>query len=469
MSAQTSLHEKRSLFEAQIPEPLRSGVRVLGCQHKEWRVAVPGSKSLTNRAIVLSALAGRAIQIHAPLLADDTWWGFLALQQLGFQLDVSRLPQTISLRPPQISKASKVTDPRGQQIHVGQAGTLGRFLPAVLLNWKKVYPEAAQTRFQVSAHDQLARRPLTPLLQALVALGGRVGSEGSQAFPLMVEVSQLRGHCRIDGSQSGQFLSGLLIAAAGSRNECWITRYNGLVQPDYVRMTLQMLGEFGARIDADAELNQLHVHAQEWTPPQSYTVEADASTACYYAALACVLGVDVHVENLGSQTLQPDFEFIRLLQQFGFQVDIRERSFSVYGSRGRTGGADTLALDLSHCSDQALTVGVMAIITGVPVSVRGIAHIRHHESDRIASFCRNCSALGIAVDERLDGFVVRSRVRADELHGDWPTHHDHRFALSGLVLSAWAHGVRVLEPQCMQKTAPSFVAHLQSLGVSLRG
>ncbi|MEN9810760.1 MAG: hypothetical protein RLZZ488_2327 [Pseudomonadota bacterium] len=467
MSAADGLHDKRVLFEAQIPVPLRKSVRVLGCAQREWRVSVTGSKSFTNRAIVLAALAGRAIRIHAPLLADDTWWGFLALQQLGFRLDVSRLPEACLVRPPAESKAShnSASVANGVQIHVGQAGTLARFLPAVLLNWNRVYPDSSINRFQLSAHEQLARRPLTPILDALRELGARIEEQDAKVFPLSLGVSRLSGYCRIDGSQSGQFLSGLLLAAAGSRNEVRIIRLNHLVQPDYVRMTLQMLREFGAQIDADVSLEKFTVHAGEWTPPADYTVEADASTACYYAALACVLKVDLHVGNLGSNTLQPDFEFIRLLEKFGYSVEVQTSQFSVYGTRGRSATAPLLQLDLSRCSDQALTVGVMSLVTGVPVEVSGIAHIRHHESDRIAAFCQNCSALGIPVEERKDGFAVRAQLKAEQVVGSWPTHHDHRFALSGLVFAAWARGVRVEEPQCMQKTAPAFMAHLQHFGV----
>lgn len=465
MSAADVLHDKRALFEAQIPATLRKSARVLGCVQREWRVSVTGSKSFTNRAIVLAALAGRTIRIHAPLLADDTWWGFLALQQLGFRLDLSRLPESCLVRPPAESTQKSAVNPNGVQIHVGQAGTLARFLPSVLLNWQRVYPGSSINRFQISAHEQLARRPLAPILDALKELGARIEEHEENVFPLSMTVSSLSGYCRIDGSQSGQFLSGLLLAAAGSRNEVRIIRLNHLVQPDYVRMTLQMLREFGAQINADVSLEKFTVHAGEWTPPAEYTVEADASTACYYAALACVLKVDLHVGNLGSNTLQPDFEFIRLLEKFGYSVEVQTSQFSVYGTRGRSATASLLQLDLSRCSDQALTVGVMSLVTGVPVEVSGIAHIRHHESDRIAAFCQNCTALGIPVEERKDGLIVRAQFRPEQVAGSWPTHHDHRFALSGVVLAAWARGVRVEDPQCMQKTAPAFVAHLQQLGV----
>jgi 3-phosphoshikimate 1-carboxyvinyltransferase len=473
VSSNPTLHEKKSLFEANIPDALKQSLRVVGCTRSVWNVAVPGSKSMTNRAIVLGAMTGRSLQLQSPLLADDTWWGFLALEQLGFRLDLSDLPNSVRVQPPQTAKGKIQNDRHAALIHVGQAGTLGRFIPAVLLNWKRIYPDSQLTHFMVTAHDQLARRPLAPLLSALTELNGKVesdvaaipGSGDPKSFPLSVFVSDLRGACRVDSSSSGQFLSGVLMAAAGSRNDCMVTRSRSLVQPDYVRMTIRMLETFGVRLSCDRELNQIHIHPGEWTPPRAYTIEADASTACYYAALACVLKADVHIENLGLATLQPDFEFFSILEKFGFAVEVTEHGVKVYGSRGFSEGQSSLSLDLSRCSDQALTVGVMSVVTRRPVEVRGVAHIRHHESDRIKYFCQNCLSLGLEVSEFPDGFRVNSQRIADGLQGEWPTHHDHRFALSGLVLSAWAPGVCVLEPQCMQKTAPSLVAHLSSLGL----
>lgn len=465
MDTRSNLHEVRSLFEAQLPEQLKQGLRVAGCTQKKWRVSIPGSKSVTNRAVVLAMLSGKPLTLEAPLLADDTWWGFLALNQLGFELDLREMPRSIGIRPPQPARKKSPHDAQSVLVHVGQAGTLGRFLPAALLNWQRVYPDSNLRSFVVTADEQLARRPLSPLISALRELGGSFEVSDGKAFPLSVSVSSLRGHCRVDSSTSGQFLSGVLLAAAGSRYHCQISRSEKLVQPDYVRMTLQMLADFGARVDVDTGFEKFTVHNAEWNPPSLYRVEADASTACYYAALACVLGVDVEVENLGSSTVQPDFEFISILRQFGFDVEVQHHAFRVTGSRGRVKSTSALKLDLSRCSDQALTVGVMGIITGVPVEVHGVAHIRHHESDRIGSFCSNCRSLGIEVDELPDGFRVRSSVSANLLTGDWPTHNDHRFALSGIVLSAWASKVRVLHPACMQKTAPAFVAQLQSLGV----
>jgi 3-phosphoshikimate 1-carboxyvinyltransferase len=448
----------KALFEPSLPAHLARSLRVEGCSSRSWSLRVPGSKSVTNRALVLAGLAGRPIEILSPLLADDTWWGFSALEELGFDLDVSQLLRRVSIG------ACVLTDKKTATIHLGQAGTLARFLPALLLNWKKVQPHSDIESFILDADPQLKRRPLSPLLVALRALGADIESD---FLPLELRPTALKGQVSIDGSQSGQFVSGLLLAAAGARQAIRMTRTQGLVQPDYVRITVAMLREFGVHVEHDTELRNFSVGANEWNPPSVYVVEADASTACYFLALACVLGLELHIENLGSSTLQPDFQFLEVLKKFGFAVHWNNHScgVAVAAEFSSKTNSSLLHLDMSACSDQAITAGVMALCTGRAVHVSGVAHIRQHESDRIAAFCANTRALGIEVQENLDGFVVPAGTRASELAGDWPTHTDHRFALAGIVLAACAPQLSVLEPECMKKTAPHFIDQLGKLGL----
>lgn len=453
-----SVRGLESLFEPQIPPAFAQSIRVAGCVSKVWSLRVSGSKSVTNRALVLAALSGKSLEILSPLLSDDTWWGFCALETLGFSLDVSGLPEKVIVHPPQPRTARD-----GVSLYVGQAGTLARFLPAVLLNWNRLHPQAPVAAFHLEADPQLMRRPLSPLVGALRQWGGHIRGE---SLPLQISPSELQGDCTIDGSQSGQFLSGLLLTAAGAGHACRIERTRTLVQPDYVRITIAMLKDFGVHIESDNALTKFSIQQKhQWNSPESYSIEADASTACYFAALASVLGVNLKVENMGSDTLQPDFQFITLLRHFGFSVAVSPRSFEVCGAVGEQKYSDELHLDMSACSDQALTAGVMALCTGRGVRVSGVAHIRHHESDRIAAFCANCALLGVEVEEYADGFRVPSGVSARQLRGVWPTHGDHRFALAGLVLTACASSVKVHDAACMKKTAPHFVRQLSECGV----
>jgi 3-phosphoshikimate 1-carboxyvinyltransferase len=455
------LSQTKALFEPSVPKQLAQSLRVEGCSSRTWKLSVPGSKSVTNRALVLAGLSAQPIELCSPLLADDTWWGFCALEKLGFDFDLSQFPQRVRIAPPQ----APGNGIQNISLHLGQAGTLARFLPALLLNWQTLYPNVPIDRFTLDADAQLQRRPLTPLLEALRSLGARIEFDH---LPLQIQSSPLQGQTQIDGSQSGQFLSGLLLAAAGSRRQCRISRVNNLVQPDYVRITLAMLNEFGADVVHDNDLHEFSIEAKTWRPPESYSVEADASTACYFIALACVLGAELSIENLGSKTLQPDFQFLEILKSFGFPVYWKEFSCGVGAAVPRLPSAESsmLHLDMSACSDQAITAGVVALCTGQGVRVSGVAHIRHHESNRIAAFCANARALGVAVQEFEDGFLVPGGTKVEHLHGVWPTHHDHRFALAGLVLAACAPQLSVLNVECMKKTAPHALAHLMGIGFS---
>jgi len=447
------------LFSPQIPPQLSQFLYVSQLpEQKTWAVNVSPSKSVTNRAIVLSAMSSKPIELNGPLLADDTWWGLTALESLGFALDLSALPEKIKLYPPNRFSTRECVD-----LHVGQAGTLARFLPAALLNWNVSHPQAQVQQFKLTADPQMMKRPLLPLLNGLKEWGAHIPSIH---WPVELRPSQLSGTCRIDGSQSGQFLSGLLLAAAGSGQHCSIERFNHLVQPDYVRITLSMLADFGIEVVHDAEFVHFSVPAQKLNPPKSYTIEADASTACYFAALACVLGRELNVLNLGSATLQPDFQFFEFLKQFFCQVSTRAQSCNVIGvsSERELPNDAPLSLDLTHCSDQAITVGVLALCTRKSVRVTGVAHIRHHESDRIASFCKNCHELGVAAVEYPDGFHVPVGIHPQKLSGVWKTHNDHRFALAGVVLAACAPNVAVENVGCMKKTAPDFIQKLSALG-----
>lgn len=457
-----NLDSRANEFAPQIPEPLARRLRI-GHAPKQtsWSVRVSSSKSATNRATVLAAMSSTPVEIVGPLLADDTWWGLKALEAFGFVLDVSTLPAKIRISPPTASKAAA----NCLDLYVGQAGTLARFLPAALINWNQCHPHVPVHTFRMSADEQLIKRPIMPLLEALKSLGGRFSAK---TWPLEILPSRIAGQCQIDGSQSGQFLSGLLLAAAGSGQDCTIERVNHLVQPDYVRITIAMLAAFGVTVEHDASLHRFFIASQRLQPPHSFSVEADASTACYFAALACVLGCDLDIVNLGTSTRQPDFTFIERLEQFGFPVETKEHQCSVkaLSGDGKPLADSTLAMDLTACSDQALTAGVLALCLGRSVHVSGVAHIRHHESDRIASFCQNCRELGFAVQEFPDGFFVPSGVQVEQLSGVWKTHNDHRFALAGVVLASCAPRVSVENVGCIKKTAPDFIQKLSELGFS---
>lgn len=425
-------------------------------------IRVPGSKSFTSRAIILAGLCRRPVLLQSVLLSDDSYWGFDLLLRLGFTLEMD--PDACTVRVERNTAASNPGDSSGLELHLGMAGTLARFAPALLLNSDWLNPQGVW----LSGEKRLCERPLAPLTQALRELGGQI--EGD-ALPINVKYSELSGTCSISGAVSGQFMSGLVLAGAAARHSVRIERREGLVQPDYVRMTIAAARDFGAVVHEDADLRWVTTQpvAELYPAAGSYVIEADASTACYFLAMAVIFDLDLKVTNLGSATLQPDLKFTKFLERLGARFDIQSHSVRNLprGARTLLGGFE---MDFSDLSDQALTAGVLALFATAPIRIFGIGHIRKHESDRIRCFVENLATLGIAADEELAGFKVtpvgmEQSEKALGLKGIWKTHRDHRFAMSGALLAMLAPGVAIENPSCCEKTAPGFFVDLEKMGV----
>lgn len=487
----SELQAMRHHFAAQ--EPAAHGTKLLmvrsvsrlvqsGSGPHVVEVAVPGSKSFTNRAVVLAALSGRALVLNGYLFSDDSYWGLDALLRLGYSAEVDWEAGQVRLEPP---PGGWQVPAGGVELHMGMAGTLGRFFPAVILNARldavgdggKHLSKGAV----LTAESRLRERPLADLILSLRQLGARIDGD---ALPLCVYPSRLSGQCAISGARSGQFLSGLILSAVASAEPVTIKRIDNLVQPDYVRMTIDAARIFGADIEADANLTLIKTRpVADGLYPEGgfYTVEADASTACYYLALAAVLGIHVRVINLGDQTRQPDLRLFEVLQRMGARIHLDDTCVECWGPRNGTdlsSEADApgtgsfpllrggYSLNFTSLSDQALTAGVLALFADAPITITGVAHIRKHECDRIACFCANVTELGGEVVEHPDGFTVKP-VGDRRLRGVWKTHADHRFAMCGFLLATRMPEVTIADPACCEKTAPRFFADMKRLGVEM--
>ena len=426
------------------------------------QVKISGSKSFTNRALVLAGLSRQAVDISGVLLSDDSFWALYSLNKMGFgvQLDenqrIARIsPQTLA-NPLPHGHANDVPS-----VFFGMAGTLARFFPAVILNQQRFLKVKCLTT------ARLAERPIVPLWEALKKLGVVIEGEG---FPCTINAGFPKGTTTISGAVSGQFLSGLLLCAAGSSLPVEIQRVDSLVQPDYVRMTLQALTAFGANLEADQELTIFRNQESAATKASGglpgtphYSVEADASTACYFIAWSFLQGIPLTITNLGHTTLQPDLGFVSFLRALGAEIDVHAHHIQVHKKSVTPLLKPTQTeFDFSSMSDQALTAGAVALFASEPIAIRGVAHIRHHESDRIRGFCQNVTACGGHIEEFEDGFRVHP---AQNLSGKWATYHDHRFAMAGFLVACGHENVGILDPHCVSKTAPDFFHQWQELGL----
>jgi 3-phosphoshikimate 1-carboxyvinyltransferase len=446
-----------SLFDKSNVKKIKVSIKNF---HETSNVCIPGSKSFTNRAVVLAGMSSESVTLNGFLFSEDSYWGLDALSKLGFQIEINYDLKKVKITPPSRDFISK------QNIFFGKAGTLARFFPAVILNWQKTFPNSNMLQTTVSGEVQLMRRPLSPLVVALKELGANISSE---SMPMEISSSGLGGSCNISGKVSGQFLSGLLLAASGAKNNIKISRTHNLVQPDYVRMTIESILVFGGSVSSDPDLNIFDVK-----PPsknlgaENFTIEADASTCCYFIALAFLHNFNLHIQNLGSATLQPDFKFIEILVQMGANIEVSKTETIVYKRDVNLKPKGNFSFDFSLFSDQALTLGAVGLFADGPIEISGISHIRHHESDRISCFVKNILSLGLKIEEKPDGFVIYPIHKiVDDIYGEFETWEDHRFAMTGFLIASMINKVVIKHPKCVEKTAPQFFAQVQDLGFNI--
>ncbi len=392
-------------------------------------VPVPGSKSITNRVLVLAALADGPSTVHAPLRSRDTVLMAAALSSLGISFadradggwDVTPAP----LRGP-------------ADIDCGLAGTVMRFLP----------PAAAvaegEIRFDGDPHAR--KRPMSTVLGALRALGADVDGD-ALPFTLRGTGSLPGGEVTIDASGSSQFVSGLLLS--GARYEKGLTvRHDGKPVPSlpHIDMTVETLRSVGVRVETEA--NVWHVEPGP-IAARTWHVEPDLSNATVFLAAAAVTGGEVTVPGWPAQTTQAGNAVRDILQRMGCTVELSDKGLTVRGP-ARLSGVD---IDLHDESELTPTVAALASLAEGRTQIRGVAHIRGHETDRIAALVNEINALGGNASETEDGLIIEPV----PLHGGvWKAYADHRMATAGAIIGLVVPDVEVDDIGSTTKTIPDF-------------
>lgn len=417
-----------------VEQPIRATLRV------------PGSKSYTNRALILAALAHGPSHLSGILKSDDSYWCIDALSKLGISVEVADDHVRIEGRGGNWPR-------KEAKLFIGAAGTLARFLPGALAC-------AQGGRYYVDGIEQLRRRPLKTLLDTLKQLGAQITFLGEhEGLPLQVVGTGLRGGTvQVDCSVSSQFLSGLLLASPLAHGKVQIEVTGGLVQPDYVAITIELMRRFGAKVEHDSSFRFFEVEPGGYVG-QELVLEADASTACYFLSAAALTQGTVRVSNVGYHSLQPDARFIDVLEKMGCRC-VKERDYlEVTGPPQLKGG---FSVDMKLMSDQAITIAALAPFADGPITVTNVAHIRHHESDRIAVICQALRQLEVRVEERQDGFTVYPSLPKGAV---LDPHDDHRQAMTYSLLALKVPGIVITNPGCVSKTCPVYFEELKKLGV----
>jgi len=447
-------------------------------QPVEGSVRPPGSKSLTNRALIVAALAKGTSRLTGMLHSRDTEVMVEALRQLGISLEHDPTAGTVTVtgcrgRPPA----------QQADLWLENSGTSIRFLTA--------FCAPAHGTFRLDGNERMRQRPIADLLDALCELGVDAVSEQETGCPPVVIRADgfTGGETTVAGDVSSQFLSGLLMAAPCARSPVTINVRGTLVSQPYVDMTLGVMrafgvtverGEVGSRVEGpesrapasgrrepagaypedDASgspgaLDPPFVIQPQVYQAREYQIEPDASAASYFLASAAITGGRVTVQGLSRRSLQGDVAFADVLQSMGCRVEWDDDAVTVSG--GPLHGID---VDMNAISDTAQTLCAVAVFADGPTRIRNIAHVRHKETDRIAAVATELRRLGIDVDETEGGLTIHP---SSPRGGVVTTYDDHRMAMSFALLGLKVPGIRIAHPECVAKTYPQFFDDLQHL------
>jgi 3-phosphoshikimate 1-carboxyvinyltransferase len=407
-------------------------------------VTVPGSKSITNRALLLAALAEGTSTLDGVLHSDDTRYMVEALEQLGTPIAADEGGRRLRV----VGQGGAWPVP-GADLFVGNAGTAMRFLLAAL--------SLGDGRFRIDGTERMRERPVRDLVRALGELGVRATCElDTDGPPVIVEASGLPGGSTIiGGSESSQFLSALLQVAPLAQRDVTISVRGELIAKPYVDMTIAVMAAFGAQVERDG-YHAFHVRAGQSYRSHEYVIEPDASSAHYFLAAAALTGGRVRVPGLGRDSLQGDVRFAEVLAAMGASVDWQADGVVVTGL-GQLAGIE---IDMNAISDTAPTLATLAPFAEGPVRIRNVAHLRRQESDRLRAVATELARLGVAVRELSDGLEIQpSRVVGTAVR----TYDDHRIAMSFALMGLRVPGLTILQPECVSKTFPDFFDCLEAL------
>lgn len=443
-----------------------------GRAREPLHVSVPGSKSITNRALLLAMLADGTSTLRRVLFSDDSRYFIDCVRELGFDVSVNG-----SAREVTVTGLGGGLPRREASLYVGSAGTAARFLAATL--------GVSEGTFHMDASKQMRKRPMEPLLTALEELGCEVCAYGTGAqvpaadsaamgahatdgataapthFPFTLRSHGFcLNHISIDIGSSSQFLSALLIASVLSAGDFTID-VRGTHGMAYIEMTRRMMEQFGVHVEQDAE-RRFRIPTGQKYCAREYDIEPDASAAAYFYAMAPLLGIPVCVEGVHFDSLQGDVEFIRILERMGCEAEELEAGVLL---KPPTKGFHGITVDMSACSDQAITLAAIAPYADAPTTITGIGHIRLQESDRLHGIATELSRMGIHCEEGESSITIYpGQPHAAEIE----TYDDHRMAMGFALTGLRAEGIVIKNPSCCRKTFEDYFEVLEGVVASLR-
>ena len=405
--------------------------------------SVPGSKSITNRALLIAALAEGTSVLHGVLFSDDSRHFMQALIDLGFPIHIDEENETVTIEGfgGEIPKEEA-------EIYVGSAGTAARFLTAFL--------GFSKGRYRVTASEQMKKRPMKELLVALEEIGAEITYEEEEyCFPFTIGNFECKKtKVVVDVEKSSQFLSALLISSV-MLPQNFMIKMSGSHGMSYVNMTVRMMAYFGVGLEKTITGAYRRKNDTRYVGKE-YQVEPDVSAACYFYALSPLLGVNVKVNNIHMTCLQGDIKFLKVLVRMGCRVEEKEDGVVMMPPKDKFLGG---SFDLSTFSDQALTLAAIAPFAKSKVCIMNVGHIRYQECDRIQAIITNLGKMGIAaIEQKNNVFILPGKPEGCVVD----TFDDHRVAMAFSLIGTVVDGIQIENPSCTRKTFEKYFEVLEN-------
>jgi len=416
--------------------------KVRPAQNFKCTVSVPGSKSITNRALIIGALAGSGTILKNFLYSDDTIYMLQALRELGYCINDDKETGTV------IFEKSSTVPVKGS-CFIGNSGTAIRFLAS--------FCAVRGCEVELTGIERMKERPIGELAAVLKNLGAEIAFDGKEGFaPIRIKSNGLEGgKVSIRGDISSQFITSLLLSAPYARNDVEIEIIGDLVSKPYVDITIQIMKDFGVKVENDNYQHFLIKAGQSYTS-REYAIESDCSSASYFFAAAAIANGEVTVENISPSSLQGDIKFIDILEEMGTKVERGGNYIRVIG--GKLKG---ITVDMHNMSDVAQTLAVTALFAEGPTEIKNVYNMRLKETDRLKALANELVKLGAGVEEKNDGIIIypHSSYKASEIE----TYDDHRMAMSFALVGLRIPGIKISNPECVSKTFPKYFKEFQKL------
>ncbi|KXK12903.1 MAG: 3-phosphoshikimate 1-carboxyvinyltransferase [Chloroflexi bacterium OLB14] len=409
-------------------------------------VNVPGSKSLTNRALLIASLANGKTTLTNALFSDDSKYFAQALQTLGFDIQLDETNHKMIVN----GLGGKIPSQKAE-LFIGNAGTAARFLSAFLT--------LANGEYIIDGDARMRERPIGDLIVSLRQLGVNIESKNN-CPPVKISARGLPGgKTKVAGNISSQFLSALLMVAPYAKSPIEIELITELNSKPYVDMTIEIMKDFGVEIERQAYQSFKIPITNYQLPITNYQIESDASAASYFFAAPAICGGSVRVENISKNSKQGDIKFLDVLTQMGCIV--KEANNSIIVNRPQGSSIVGIDIDMRDIPDTAQTLAVIAPFANSPTRIRGIASARVKETDRVSATCTELKRLGVQVEEHQDGMTIYPCQNFKP--ATIQTYNDHRMAMAFSLIGLRFDGVTIENPNCVSKTFPNYFEVLDEL------